>query len=125
MLEMSSGLAIAGADGPAVGIEPHSTVAHRDHWLNGDAHSCLEKHSVAALPIVGNGRIFVHLSSDAVSGDLANHAVAGLFAVFLNSSTYIADVISRNCLLDALVERLFRSLEQSLHFLCDLADANV
>ena len=120
---MSRRLAVARADGPAViGIQVDVTLSHGNHRLDGDTHAGFQHDAVSAPPVVGHLWVFVHLMTDAMTGQLAHDAIAVGLAVVLHSTADIAQMVTGLCTLDTLVEGFLRGAEQLFHFFAHLAD---
>ena len=121
MFEVGCGLSVASLDGPAVGHHVDVAVTHGNHRFDGDTHGRLQHRTVTAPAIVGNLRIFVHLATDTMTGKFTYDAIPFGFAMFLDRTADITQVITRNSCLDAEIETLLRGLQQLLDFLADFA----
>src|SRR5574344_885517 len=104
---MSRRLPVFSAGGPAISFNNYVLASLINHWLYCNAHTIFNEWTSATASKVWNFRVFVELTSHAMTTHLSHHAVTTLFAVVLNGVTDVADAISRNCSLDTLVERLF------------------
>jgi len=123
MLKMGGGLAITGADGPAVGVKIDETLSLGDHRLDGDAHACLEQDAVAPAAVVGYLRVFMHLVTDAVAGELTDDAVMLSLAMRLDGMADVTEMVACHCVLNAFVEGFPGGPEELLHIVGHLTHA--
>ena len=123
MLEMSRVFAILRADGPLVlGVHEDGFVSHSDHRLDGDEHAGFQHGSITASPIVGNRRVFVHLTADAMSGEFSDDAVAMRFAMTLHGAADVSDMLACDGILNAEIEAFLRCFQQLTNFVADFTD---
>ena len=118
---MSSGLAILSADGPTVLVKPDITLTHRYHRLYGDTHRGLQHHTVASAAVVGHLWVFVHLTTDAMTGQLTNDTVFLCLTVALHRIADITKMSSCLGCLDTEVKGFLRGLEQLLYIIGHLS----
>ena len=121
MLEMSSRLAVAGLDSPAVGHQPDVAVAHSHHRFDGDTHGSLQHAAITAPSVIRNLRIFVHLTADAMTSQFTHDSITFGFAMVLDSTADITQMISSNGGLYTEIKTLFGGLQQFPDFLADLS----
>ena len=86
VLEVSRGLAVASATGPAIVLDDDVAGAEVDHRLDADAHAVAYDSAGAGATIVGDLGAFVHAATDAVTTHFADYGVAATLAVGLNLS---------------------------------------
>ena len=122
VLEMSGGTAVERDDAPTIGQKSDGRIAEGDHRFDRDAKAVLDLLARSAASVVGYRRIFVHLATDAVTGELTNHTVALSFAMVLYGCADVANATPGKGGLDAEVEALFGDTKQLLDFVAHLTD---
>ena len=65
--------AVAGLDGPAIGLDLGAVLAGVDHGLNGEGHAFLENQSGVRLAVVQYLRLLMELHANAVTAVVADH----------------------------------------------------
>ena len=120
VLEVSGRLAVAGYYAPAVVKHGQFMTAHRYHWLNGYAQTVFQLLARALIAIVRHLRVLVHLMSDAVTYKLAHYTISVTLAMLLHCMANVAEAVSHNSLLNALVKRLLCYTQELLDLGLDL-----
>ena len=120
---MSSWLAVLRADTPTILLQIDITLAHCYHGLDSYTHTGLKHYPVTTSTIVRDLRIFVHLSTDAVSCQFSHDTITSLLAVILYCITDITEVSACYSILYTLIERLLSDFQQPFHILGDLTNA--
>src|SRR5450759_4948547 len=105
VLEVSRGRMIPGHDRPVVRQSLDLGAAQRKHRLDGQAEAGLELPAATTAPEIGNLRLFVHLSSDAVADILTNDTVPAFDGNVLDRSGDVLDMGSGYCRCDARHQR--------------------
>src|SRR6202021_1726291 len=101
---MSTKTSVRGYRRPLVIEHPGSRLAEVHHRLDGQYHAFPQFRTLSAGAEIGDLRLFVQLGSDPVSHELSHHAETVGLHVLLDSRPHIADRISNQHLLNALVE---------------------
>ena len=123
VLEVGSGLAVAGAAGPAVLLGELDVLgAHAHHGFYGDDHALFEEGARAGDTEVGHVGGFVHLESHAVAAEFAHNGVAVLLAVHLDSMADVAHPVACLAAVEAEEEGFAGDIHQALHLGADGAD---
>ena len=125
VLPLCAGLLVLGDDLPAVrvvGIDEDAPRAHVDHRLDGEDHAGHKEHTCAAMAVVVDLRIFVEGVADAVTGQVADNAVAVLLTVLLDGVANVADEAEGLGGLHAYLQALLGHTHQLFLLGCGLAD---
>src|SRR5258705_1835077 len=96
VLEMGGQGAVAGHDGPAVGLDRYLVTAEGQHRLDREADARNELEAPDSGPVVGELRLLVHLGADAVADELADDAVAAGRGGVLDRGRDVAEVGAGN-----------------------------
>ena len=123
MLKMGCRFAVTGANGPTVLVKPDITLSHRYHGFYGQAHTCLQHHTITASPIIGHLRILVHLTTNAVSCEFTYKAIALSLTMRLHRITDVAQMMASHSILYTQIEGLFGRLQQLTDFSRNLPHA--
>src|SRR6266480_6837667 len=117
MLKMCRVAAIDRDHSPVISKDASLLRTHNDHGLYGNNHAWLQCIAwISLLNIVQDLGVFVHTTTDTMSTILAYDRETSRLNVLLNRATDISGTISCTSRSDAAVERVFRHLQQSLHF---------
>ena len=112
VLKMRAAASVGGYCRPLVVQYAGAGLAKIYHRFNCENHAFPQPGALPAGSEVGHLRLFVEPGSDAVSHELAHHTETVSLYKFLDRCAHIADRIADPRLLDALVQRSFRDLEQ-------------
>ena len=119
---MCRALSVRHARRPAVFVDGDLPRARGDHRFDADDGTGAEPHARSALPVIGDGRVLVHLPADAVPDVFAHDRKAVRFRMRLHRC---ADVVQRRActqVFDRLPEALLGDAHELLLFLADGAD---
>src|SRR5580693_319146 len=119
MFKMCTTASIGGYCCPLVIQYASAGLAKIYHRFDRENHAFAQPGALPAGSEVRDLRLFVELGSDAVSHKLAHHTKTVRFYKFLHRCAYIADRVADPRLLDALIQRGFRHLEQLAYFRLD------
>jgi len=125
VLPLCAGLLVLGDDFPAVGvvgIDEDAPRTHVDHRLDGEDHAGHKEHACAAMAVVVDLGVFVEGVADAVTGQVADNAVAVLLTVLLDSVAYVADEAEGLGGLHAYLQALLGHTHQLFLLGCGLTD---
>ena len=103
VLEMHRRLSVLCPDGPTVTQHLHLRTSHGNHRLNGNTQTVLDLHAVSTFPIIGNLRIFVHLTTNAVTDKFADYPVTPCFTMVLYCIPDISEAFSSQSLFNTFV----------------------
>src|SRR5215212_4075741 len=85
-----------------------------EHRLDGQHHSLAQFQTAAALPVVVDLRLLVHLPADSMADEVADDVEAARLGVLLNRRTDVAQMPARTHLLDREIETFLRRPDQLL-----------
>src|SRR5258708_1849469 len=114
VLKVSAGTAVSRYRRPLVVQDLSFWPARIHHRLDCEHHALAQPCIGSARLEIRHLRLFVQLSSYAVSYKLAHHTKAVGFDIFLHRSTDVTDAVADLHLLDRLVQRLLGNFQQFL-----------
>src|ERR1035438_10243491 len=117
MFKMRAVAAVERYGRPLVAQNSGPGTARVDHRFDRQHHALGQLRALALLAEVRNLRRFVELGSNSVSNKIPYYAESRRFHVLLDRRSNMANRVANLRLLDALVERRFRDLEQLLQFI--------
>src|SRR5688572_20565752 len=94
------------------------------HRLDRQDHSFTQLQTAAALPVVVNLRLLVHLPADAMTDEVADDMEAARLRMLLHRCPDVTEVTSRAHLFDGQVEAFFRRPDQLLRARSHLSNRN-
>ena len=100
---MSRRLAIDGLNCPAIAGRMHFVYSEIDHRFHSERHTFFQLQPCSGFPVIWNGRIFVQISSDAVSDQIPDNRKTGSLHMMLNGERDVVKIISFNSLVDAFI----------------------
>src|SRR5580700_325471 len=119
MFKMCAAASVGGYRCPLVIQYASAGLSKIYHRFNCENHAFPQPGALPTGSEVGDLRLFVELGSDAVSDKLTHNTETVSLYKFLHRRAYIANCIAHPRLLDALVQRDFRDLEQLANFRLD------
>lgn len=124
MLVVGCQAAVACAVAPLVCVAGDVPVAGGDHRLNGDGHALAQAKAAIRRAVIEHRRIFVHFAPNAVTGQVADDAIAVAFSHLLHRVTHVTQPLARDSLPCARKEALLRDVNQALRFRRNFANAH-
>src|SRR5579863_41445 len=112
VLEVRRVAAVCRYCGPLIVEYLHGRPAGVHHRLDGKHHALLQPRALPRRPVVWKLRILVHPRSNAVAHEFPNHRIAVLFDPFLHRCGDISEPVAGPNLLDRVLERLARHLQE-------------
>ena len=112
VLKMGGRFAVPRHNSPFIREHGQFMITHSYHGLYGYAHAILQLLSFTALSIVGNLRIFVHITTDTMAYEFADNSVATAFCMLLHGKTDISQSMTGIGLCYSFIKTLLCSLEQ-------------
>src|SRR5580693_1603668 len=119
MFKMCAAASVGGYRCPLVIQYASAGLSKIYHRFNCENHAFPQPGALPTGSEVGDLRLFVEPGSDTVAHELAHYTETISLYKFLHRRAYIADRVADPRLLDALIQRSFRDLEQLANFRFD------